>query len=58
VNSSPDDLVWCPECGRMLPWKHKTNPTLRARVANTIVRVLTRLTERIESWRDRGARYP
>jgi len=48
-----DDLIWCPECGRMLPWKHKYKPTLRARIANRMVRVLTRISDRVERWRDR-----
>lgn len=54
--NADDDLIWCTECGRMLPWKHKRKPTLRARVANALVRVLTDLSTRIESWRDRDTR--
>ena len=37
----------------MLPWKHKYKPTLRARIANRMVRVLTRISDRVERWRDR-----
>jgi hypothetical protein len=50
--SELDDPVWCPDCGGMRPWKHKYQPTWRARVARAIVRTLGKITERVEQWRD------
>jgi hypothetical protein len=43
-----DDTIWCPECGRTMPWKHKPAPTWRARVANTLRPVLQRAIDRLD----------
>lgn len=54
-----EEPVWCPECGKVLPWKHKHQPTLRARVCNWLIyQVVKKIETAVEDFRDtpRGKR--
>lgn len=55
-------LYWCDECGRILPFKHKRDRTLRARVLHRIDRVVSRIesctTGRVHAWVERMLACP
>lgn len=34
-----NELSWCPDCGKMLPWKHDRQPTRRARFGGLVAKV-------------------
>ena len=50
--SRNDEPTWCPDCGRMMPWKHSCWPTLKARIANRALRFLSRVEDLVRNWRD------
>jgi uncharacterized Zn finger protein (UPF0148 family) len=54
-NDYADELIYCPICGRDVPWKHKEEKTMRAKVRDRIVPVLTRAIARVEDWVEAGA---
>lgn len=55
-------LYWCDECGRIKPWKHSKDQTLRACVLYSIDRVVHRFesctTDRVHAWVERMLACP
>jgi hypothetical protein len=58
-----DDVIWCDECGRGLPWKHKRQTTPRRRLVEPLRRSLhalatplLRLAEALVVWADKPER--
>ena len=55
-------LDWCHECGRIKPWRHDKDQTLRARVLYSIDRVVHRFesctTGLVHAWVERMLSCP
>lgn len=53
-----DELMWCEDCGRLVPYRHPHRPTARARVASVLLRGLLRARVVVERFRDAGKPHP